>query len=575
MRTTFRLLMLIALIGLPAAPALPEVEFIDTHIHMFRTSTDPCSYDDAISQALETMDAFGVQMSLVMPTPHEEQGDACDDHTGLALVAGDSSGRFAFLGGGGTLNPLIQDAVNGVAVDEDEFSAVANDILASGAIGFGELVAEHFSLHANHPYMSAPPDHPLFLRLADIAAANNVPIDLHMEAVPCVETRDGVCGIPRPTDLSDVNPEFIPENISALERLLAHNPNARIIWVHAGWDNTGYRTVDLMRRLLNSYPNLYMNIKMSGGSTTERPNLNRPLDDDLQLKPEWLDLISDFPDRFTIGTDVKHLTDELDRIKGDLKRARTFLNLLPEDLAQKVGIINPTCIYALAPCIRFSAAQYGVGENGGSVEITVERVGYTGSEVSVDYTVNDGTATVGVDYNVAALTGTLTFASGETTKTITISIVNDSEVEDNETINLNLTNRTGDGFLWWPLTAVLTIANDDVSFRFKDLFYTVREGKPSGTTTIRVEKLGGTPETVTVNYATSDGTATAGADYGTTTGTLTFSPGDPGVKEFTVPILNDTIPESHETVNLSLSNPINPGGSASLATPNTAVLTIL
>src|SRR3990172_2560735 len=130
MRTTLRLLVLIALIGLPAAPAFAEVEFIDTHIHMFRTSTEPCSYDDAISQALETMDAFGVQRSLVMPTPHEEQGDACDDHTGLALVASDPSGRFAFLGGGATLNPLIQDAVNGVAVDEDDFSATANDILA-------------------------------------------------------------------------------------------------------------------------------------------------------------------------------------------------------------------------------------------------------------------------------------------------------------------------------------------------------------------------------------------------------------------------------------------------------------
>ena len=54
-----------------------------------------------------------------------------------------------------------------------------------GAAGFGEMAAEHFS--GGTPYQFAPPDHPLFLLLADIAARHDVPIDQHMNAVP----RDG------------------------------------------------------------------------------------------------------------------------------------------------------------------------------------------------------------------------------------------------------------------------------------------------------------------------------------------------------------------------------------------------
>ena len=99
-------------------------------------------------------------------------------------------------------------------------------------------------------FESTPPDHPLFLVLADIAADNDMPIDLHMEAVP----QD----MPTPPRfaLRGPNPSNLKENISALERLLDHNPRPRIIWAHAGWDNTGERTVRLMRSLLAKHPNL-------------------------------------------------------------------------------------------------------------------------------------------------------------------------------------------------------------------------------------------------------------------------------------------------------------------------------
>ncbi len=100
--------------------------------------------------------------------------------------------------------------------------------------------------------------------------------------------------------------------------------------------------------------------------------------------------------------------------------------------------------------------------------------------------------------------------------------------------------------------------------------YSVSEG--AGSATITVTRIGGSAGAVGVSFATSNGTATAGSDYTTATGTLSWADGDASAKTFTVPIIDDTIVEGNETVNLTLSNPT---GGATLGAPATAVLTII
>ena len=217
----------------------------------------------------------------------------------------------------------------------------------------------------------------------------------------------------------------------------------------------------------------------------------------------------------------------------------------------------------------FSASTYTVDEGAGSALITVQRTGFRTGGFSVDYTTSNGTATEPADY--AATNGTLTFGPGVTSQTFTVSIVDDADVESSDTVNFSLSNATS-GSLLGTSSAVLTILNNDVAFRFSAAVYSV--GEAAGTATITVTRLGGVPGTVTVNYATSDGTATAPADYVAASGTLTFGPSDV-TQTFTVTILNDSTPETTETVNLTLSNPTNTSGSASLATPTSAVLRIL
>ncbi len=108
--------------------------------------------------------------------------------------------------------------------------------------------------------------------------------------------------------------------------------------------------------------------------------------------------------------------------------------------------------------LQFSAANYLVGEGDGSVLITVNRSGNTSVPATVDFATSDGTATQSRDYELAS--GTLNFAAGETTKTFTVLIVDDANVEGNETLNLTLTNPTG-GALASPSAAVLTITDND------------------------------------------------------------------------------------------------------------------
>jgi hypothetical protein len=80
----------------------------------------------------------------------------------------------------------------------------------------------------------------------------------------------------------------------------------------------------------------------------------------------------------------------------------------------------------------------------------------------------------------------------------------------------------------------------------------------------------GSEGTVTVDFGITAGTATAGVDYQATSGTLTFGPGEL-VKTFTVPVLDDTLPEGHETIQLQLTNP---GGGAQLGTRATLLLSL-
>src|SRR6185369_7749929 len=87
--------------------------------------------------------------------------------------------------------------------------------------------------------------------------------------------------------------------------------------------------------------------------------------------------------------------------------------------------------------LQFSATAYLVNENAGSVTIALRRSGNLKGACSVDYATSDGTATAATDYQ--PISGTLNFASGEIEKSITITILDDTLGEGNESFSLTLT----------------------------------------------------------------------------------------------------------------------------------------
>jgi hypothetical protein len=189
--------------------------------------------------------------------------------------------------------------------------------------------------------------------------------------------------------------------------------------------------------------------------------------------------------------------------------------------------------------------------------------------VVVSYaTIAGGTATSGNDYQLAS--GTLSFTTGETSKTVTVRVNGDPQNEPDETFLVQLSNPTNATLAKTQGTG--TIINDDAvtapTVQFNSSSYSISEDLTAAVVT--VTRSGDTSGTATVDYATSNGTASQRGDYQISSGTLTFAPGDVN-KTFVVLINEDSYVEGPETVNLTLSN----NNGAGLGGQSTAVLTIL
>ncbi len=129
--------------------------------------------------------------------------------------------------------------------------------------------------------------------------------------------------------------------------------------------------------------------------------------------------------------------------------------------AKQTQIVRaPKQMQSLTATLQFSAASFSVPEGGGSAVVTVTRAGSADSAVSVEYRVSGNTASQTSDFTYAA--GKLSFASGETSKTFSVLITDDSYVEGTEAAEISLNNVTGDATLGNPSTASLLVFDDAI-----------------------------------------------------------------------------------------------------------------
>ena len=231
-----------------------------------------------------------------------------------------------------------------------------------------------------------------------------------------------------------------------------------------------------------------------------------------------------------------------------------------DDAAPTVSISSP------------SVAEGAVGSTAAlSFAVTLDAV--SGKQVTVDYAEGaGGTATAGTDYTALAA-GTLTFAAGETSRSVDVTVAGDATDEADETVVVTLSG---------PVNAALavaagqtadtgtgTITDDDAAPEVSISSPSVAEGAMGSTAAlsfaVTLDAVSG--KQVTVDYAEgAGGTAAAGTDYtALAAGTLTFAAGETS-RSVAVTVTGDGVDEADETVAVTLSGPVNAALSSTAAT---------
>lgn len=203
------------------------------------------------------------------------------------------------------------------------------------------------------------------------------------------------------------------------------------------------------------------------------------------------------------------------------------------------------------PLIRVSDAV--ADETGTALYFVVSLSAPSNQQVSVGYSNSNITAANGSDY--VALSNTLVFAPGETTRVVLIPVLDDTTLENTEILRLNLfsavngviVDEEGFGYIHdndaASGTPVLRVADTVVDESAGTVTFTLTLDRPS-------------TSNVSVNVATADGTALAGSDYSAQSSqTLVFTPGQT-VKTVTVTLTDDALSERMEYFDLQLSAPV-------------------
>lgn len=343
----------------PSGPALPEggkFPHIDVHMHLI--GARQAQFGEAVEACVAAMENFGISKAVVMSPPQPPPG--VFDVSDFVAELRRRGSRFAFLGGGGNLNPMLQEHRDPGSVTSDvekKFVGLANRMLDEGAVGFGEIAALHLSLVNHHPFEEVASAHPLLAALAGVADRRKAVIDLHMDPIV------GPDSMRTPSELKvPPNPPTLSGNIAGLERLLADHPGARIVWAHGGSDLTGNFTPALIGRLMDDHPNLFLSLRPISpiGASTNPFGLRFY---NLILAPsgidaDWLALLGKHSDRFVMGSDSFFLSTKVDPDaapallgrgnQGRLTAAGVMLSLLPPDLAAKIATDNPARIYGVS-----------------------------------------------------------------------------------------------------------------------------------------------------------------------------------------------------------------------------------
>ena len=196
---------------------------------------------------------------------------------------------------------------------------------------------------------------------------------------------------------------------------------------------------------------------------------------------------------------------------------------------------------------------------GGKAEFTVSLSNAYSYDIKVHYTSQNGSATSGSDYT--NVSGYVIIPAGQLSASVCVDTLDDNVFEATETFTIKLSNATAD----IPGPDITVTIQDDTgtgTITDDEPAPTVSIDSPAavdedaGTITFTVTLSGAADKPVTVDFTIKDGTALAGSDYTTQSGTLTFVPGQPLTKTIVVPITDDMVFEQTESFTVELSDAV-------------------
>ena len=271
------------------------------------------------------------------------------------------------------------------------------------------------------------------------------------------------------------------------------------------------------------------------------------------------------------GSGTASLSDSSWSVSGiTLQEGSNTITVTATDNSNNSSTDTLTVTYTPAQTgtIAFSQAAYSRSEGYTSATITVTRTGGSDGAASIQYSTSDGTATAGSDYTSSS--STLNWADGVlANKTLTVPIISDTIDEENETVNLTLTNATG-ATLGIISSTVLTINDNDNPPTVALTSTSQSKAENQGTATITLQLSSASGLEITVPFTLSGTAQTDGSDYSITPSPLTIPIGSTST-DITVTLTNDTTYETpDETLIITLGTPTN----ATRGSPSSHTLTI-
>lgn len=271
-----------------------------------------------------------------------------------------------------------------------------------------------------------------------------------------------------------------------------------------------------------------------------------------------------FPANTTGPLTVTVQTTEDTAAEPDEAFILTLTNPTPSDKAViGRGVATGTIVDDDGTPVASVSGGSSAAENIGSVLYTISLSSSSASQVTVKYATADGTAKAGEDYTTTS--GVLTIPANTTSGTVSVPVTNDSLDEDDETFTFKITDATNATISGSNNTVTTTITDNDASPALSIDDVSIVEGNTgTRTATFTITMAAKSARTASVTWATADGgeddpdlvpNATAGEDYTSGGGVVTFAPGDL-TKTVTVDVIGDATREDDEEFSVVLSAPV-------------------